>query len=147
MEKSCVSLLKISKFWFPEQLWKVYTKAKSLFSPINQLTLLLNHVCITRALPCLACTLSVWMVRSKEIIIILIPVHVVELCRCEVKRLIINGSISFKNVFPADFKETDFKSCRNQPGVRNTELTSQMLVSLNISPAPLLSEHIQPFDV
>ncbi len=63
------------------------------------------------------------------------------------KTLLIDSSISFKNVSPGDLKETDFKSWRSQPGVRNTELTSQMPVSLNLSPAPLLSTHVQPFDV
>ena len=86
------------------------------------------------------------MVRSGEIIIVLIPLCVVELCRCGVKRkLLIDDSISFKNVSPGDLKETDFKSCRSRPGVWNTELSSQMLVSLNLSPAPPLSAHIRPF--
>lgn len=62
------------------------------------------------------------------------------------KKLLIDGSISFKNVSPGDL-ETDFKSWRCQPGVWNTELTSQMSVSLNLFPAPLLSAHIRSFDV
>lgn len=82
--------------------------------------------------------------KSRDSIIIPTPVRVVELCRCGVKKkkkkiLLIDGSISFKNVSPGHLKEADFKSW-SQPGVCNTELTSQMLVSLK-SPQHLYSLH------
>lgn len=78
--------------------------------------------------------------KSRESIIIPTPVRVVELCRCGVKKKK-NSAYRRLHLFQECISRSLKRSwLQKQPGVCNTELTSQMLVSLK-SPQHLYSLH------